>query len=340
MTFEEVIKRNCESLPSNTSWWARFVFHYTDISNAIGILQSGTLCSRLQAQKEHLMKNDNASYQVIDMTSAAAMSYVRFYFRPLTPTQYFNEGYKHIQLRYCQDQNANVPVPIFFAFNIEKFLSNPQVKFSPISQAGYGATMLSGVEEFANLPFDKIYSDGPTDEETRKYRHAELLYPMSYPIMDSLEAILCRNEFEQSMLLALLRKESEFLFYTHKSKIRICRDKMFQKNGLFIQDIHFNQNKISISFSDTYEKRLYEQRQMQRNAIDSLSSIKIVFAFDWKNARTLLKQTSVELEFDYQKLSGVVFTIPHVDKSTILAVTVSCGSDLIGYKEFILNDII
>lgn len=115
---------------------------------------------------------------------------------------------------------------------------------------------------------------------------------------------------------------------------------MFQKNGLFLQEIHLNQNKVSFSFSDTYEKRLYEQRQMQKNEIDSLIPIKIVFAFEWKNTRTLLKQTSVELEFDYQKLGGVVFTIPHIEKSTILAVTVSCGSDLIGYKEFILNDII
>lgn len=338
MTFSEIISRNYSVAP--VKWWTKFAFHYTDISNALSILQSETLYSRLYAQEEHLMKNDNASYQVIDMTASNAQSYVRFYFRPLTPTQYYNEGYKHPQLRYCNDPNANVPIPIFFAFNLEKLLSDPKVKFSETSQAGHGSIMKSGEAEFEKLAFDKIYSDGYVDDEVIKYRHAELLYPNSYPICNSLEAILCRNEFEQSMLLSLLRNANEKLFYKYKSLIKVCREKMFEKNGLFIQDIRLDGNKISFSFADTYEKQRYTNTMLQKNEINTLDPVKMLFTFEWRNARQTLKKASIESPLDYQKTGGIVFTLPEVDRATCICVEVSSFGDRIGYKEFVLTDII
>lgn len=338
MTFSEIISRNYSIVP--VKWWTKFAFHYTDISNALSILQSETLYSRLYAKEEHLMKNDNASYQVIDMTASNAQSYVRFYFRPLTPTQYYNEGYKHPQLRYCNDPNANVPIPVFFAFNLEKLLNDPKVKFSETSQAGHGSMMKSGEEEFEKLSFDKIYSDGYVDDEMLKYRHAELLYPNSYSICNSLEAILCRNEFEQSMLLSLLRNANEKLFYKYKSLIKVCREKMFEKNGLFIQDIHLDGNKISFSFADTYEKQRYTNAMLKKNGIETLEPVKMLFTFEWRNARQTLKQASIESTLDYQKTGGVVFTLPIVDRATFICVEVSSFGDRIGYKEFVLTDII
>lgn len=337
MTFSEIVNRNQLTVP--VKWWTKFAFHYTDISNALSILQSETLYSRLYVQEEHLMKNDNASYQVIDMTASNTQSYVRFYFRPLTPTQYYNEGYKHPQLRYCNDPNANVPVPVFFAFNLEKLMNDPKVRFSGLSQAGHGSIMRAGEEEFAKLPFDKIYSDGYTDDEIIKYRHAELLYPNSYSISNSLEAILCRNEFEQSMLLSLLRKTNEKMFYKYKPLIKVCREKMFEKNGLFIQDIRLSGKTISFSFADTYEKQRYTNLMLQKNGIKTLEPIKTLFSFEWHNTRQILKKVSIESTLDYQKTGGFVFTLPMVDKATFMSVEVLAFGDLIGYKEFALTDI-
>ncbi len=337
MTFSEIVNRNQLTVP--VKWWTKFAFHYTDISNALSILQSETLYSRLYVQEEHLMKNDNASYQVIDMTASNAQSYVRFYFRPLTPTQYYNEGYKHPQLRYCNDPNANVPVPVFFAFNLEKLMNDPKVRFSGLSQAGHGSIMRAGEEEFAKLPFDKIYSDGYADDEIIKYRHAELLYPNSYSISNSLEAILCRNEFEQSMLLSLLRKTNEKMFYKYKPLIKVCREKMFEKNGLFIQDIRLSGKTISFSFADTYEKQRYTNLMLQKNGIKTLEPIKTLFSFEWHNTRQILKKVSIESTLDYQKTGGFVFTLPMVDKATFMSVEVLAFGDLIGYKEFALTDI-
>ena len=143
MGFLEVIQDNCKN-HCKVSWWPRFAFHYTDVTNAVSILSEGTLFSRTDAQRFHIMQNDNASRQVIDMTNSNVVSMVRFYFRPLTPTQYYNEGYKHPALRYDGDENANTPVPIFFLFDLASILSLPEVQFSETSQAGYGATVFSG----------------------------------------------------------------------------------------------------------------------------------------------------------------------------------------------------
>lgn len=341
MTFAEIIQNNRNTLDSSIRWWAKYAFHYTDITNALSILQSGTLFSRMKAKAEHVMKNDNASFQVIDTTTSDIQSYVRFYFRPLTPTQYYNEGYKHPALRYDSDQNANVPVPVFFAFNLEELLSDPKVKFSEFSQAGYGSRILSGVEEFSKLAFDKIYSDGQVDDETRKYRHAELLYPDFYPIGNSLEAILCRNEFEQAMLLSMLYRQNEKAFYQFKPLIKVCKEKMFEKNGLFLQNVQLDGNRISFSFADSYNKRQYAKSSIERNHIaEPLEPLKLIFTFEWRRSKNLLKQISVESAFDYQKQHGVVFTLPQITQATVLSITVKCNNDLIGYKEFILTDII
>ena len=338
MEYSKIIQANVDSLPKDIKWWARFAFHYTDLSNAISILQTDKLYSRHKVEEEHLMRNDNASYQVINMTNSQAQSYVRFYFRPLTPTQYYNEGYKHPQLRYDLGQNANVPIPIFFAFDLEKLIQDPKVQFSALGQAGKGSKIESGIDAFANLPFDKIYSDGFVDDEIRKYRHAELLYPSSYAIGDALEAILCRNEFEQSMLLTMLRNVNLSLFYKYKSKIKVCRDKMFEKNGLFLQDIHLNGDNVVITFVDNYAKKQYIQRMMSVYQIEAIDPIDIVISFDWKNSKGTICKDSASCKFDYANSTGIRCIIHNV-KASILAIKVECGESLIGYKEFMLNNI-
>ena len=168
MEYIDIIRDNSEN-HSPVAWWPKFAFHYTDVTNAVSILSSGFLYSRADAANMRVMKNDNASRQVIDMTNSDVVSKVRFYFRPLTPTQYYNEGYKHPALRYDGDENANVPVPIFLLFDLEKLLALPGVEFSETSQAGHGARVYSGVEAFSRLNFDYIYDNSFDNFETNKW---------------------------------------------------------------------------------------------------------------------------------------------------------------------------
>lgn len=214
MTFQQIIEKNCEKY--YPAWWPKYAYHFTDVTNIIGILSLGMLYSRAQATRKGVMGNDNASKQVIDMTATRTTSYARFYFRPLTPTQYNNEGFKHIQLRYDGDINANIPVAIFLIFDLESLLKTEGVLFSAEGQAGYGKPLFYGEKAFARLPFDKIYSDGPCDSDTIRYRHAEILCPDYYAIDGSLRMIVCRNECEKATLLNLLYSKDRKAYYKYK----------------------------------------------------------------------------------------------------------------------------
>jgi RNA:NAD 2'-phosphotransferase (TPT1/KptA family) len=66
MSYKEIILNNEKFAP--VRWWPHYAYHYTDIRNAVSILESGMLYSRMQAEELHVMQNDNASRQVIDMT--------------------------------------------------------------------------------------------------------------------------------------------------------------------------------------------------------------------------------------------------------------------------------
>lgn len=313
MTYKDIIRDNCEN-HSSVSWWPKFAFHYTDISNAISILHSGFLYSRASATYLKVMKNDNASRQVIDMTNSNVVSKVRFYFRPLTPTQYYNEGYKHSALRYDGDENANVPIPIFLLFDLEKLLSLPGVQFSETSQAGHGSEVYSGVDAFSQLNFDYIYDNSYENfDATKLYRHAEITHPNSLQIDSCLCNILCRSSLERTTLLNLLRKEDYKAFLKYKDIIKVPKRDTFENNGLFIADCSYNNCTISISFSDTYVAKRYIEREMAKANLNHLPPLKVTIRIKWFNSRTVYNQEFIEIPVNILQSKG--FTIKGLPKS-------------------------
>lgn len=77
MQYRDIINRN-HAAGFDIPWWTRYAFHYTHVSNAANILTSGQLLSRDSALELHVMDNDNASRQVIDVTQRHVTSRVRF----------------------------------------------------------------------------------------------------------------------------------------------------------------------------------------------------------------------------------------------------------------------
>lgn len=51
------------SIQANGKWWPKYVYHYTDIHNAVSILETGKVFSRNRARE--IMINENASLEVI-----------------------------------------------------------------------------------------------------------------------------------------------------------------------------------------------------------------------------------------------------------------------------------
>ncbi|MGM9551756.1 MAG: DarT ssDNA thymidine ADP-ribosyltransferase family protein [Clostridia bacterium] len=305
MDYVNIIRENCEK-HSPVSWWPKFAFHYTDVTNAASILSSGYLYSRADASTLRVMRNDNASRHVIDITNSGVISKVRFYFRPLTPTQYYNEGYKHPALRYDCDENANVPVPIFLLFDLNKLLSLPGVEFSEISQAGHGAIAYRGVEAFSNLNFDYIYDNSYQNLSTTKaYRHAEITHPNSMPIESCIKTVLCRNSLERTTLINLLREENPTAFARYQKIIKVHNDDTFENNGFFISDCSYHNNTVSIAFSDTYASKKYVERMMKKNDLGDLKPIRVTVWLKWFNSRTVYNRESIETTVDIRNSRGI-----------------------------------
>lgn len=334
MNYSETVRENCAK-HSAVPWWPKFAYHYTDVKNAVSILDSGFLYSRASAKQLGLMQNDNASRQVIDMTQTEAISCVRFYFRPLTPTQYYNEGYKHPQLRYDDDENANMPVPIFFLFDLEKLLSIPGVQFSELPQSGHGAELKSGSDAFAALPFDKIYSNGFENfEETKRYRHAEILHPNSMQIDKCLKTILCRNSLERITLLNMLKTQNYRSFLTYGNIIKVCKEDMFENNGLFLTECRYHENTISILFSDYHAKQQYIRRMIGKNHVKELKPIQFCLVLDWLNSRSSIRRSVIETQIDYCSTPGItVHSIPNVQNAKKLRMRVFLDRKLMCYIE-------
>jgi len=100
-----------EWLGSSRKWWPYYIYHFTNIDNAVQILNNGFIYSRNNALNMGLMESDNASPQVIEQTNDQWADYVRLYFRPRTPTQFNNEGFRPKEDRAL---DSKCPVPIFF----------------------------------------------------------------------------------------------------------------------------------------------------------------------------------------------------------------------------------
>lgn len=260
MTYRDIIANNCQQHCEN-HWWPKYAYHYTDIENALLILDKHTIYSRTNAMNEGLMRNDNANTSIIS-TTGDAVDYARFYFRPLTPTQYRNEGFKHPDFDYHQSYNANVPVPIFFVFDLCMMLESTEgIVFSEMGQAGYGSPRRSSVEEFSKFNFSMIYSNGimSKPELEKRYRHAEILVPEQYDIDSCLKYIVCRSECERMTLLNVLREHSRDVYLKYKDRI-VKSDNMFYKNGFAIEDCVFNGRDIVISLMGTSAKTYYTNK--------------------------------------------------------------------------------
>ncbi|WP_461243411.1 DarT ssDNA thymidine ADP-ribosyltransferase family protein [Secundilactobacillus muriivasis] len=116
--------------PRKRTYWPRFAFHFTDINNAVSILKHRCLVSRNRAIAQGWMSNDNASQSVISTTSSVVENQVRLYFRPRTPTQFHNEGFKTKLARNDGRVSANCPIPVFFLFDLSQVLALSNSKFS------------------------------------------------------------------------------------------------------------------------------------------------------------------------------------------------------------------
>jgi len=249
----EKIVKHLKTLQTQ-NWWARYLFHFTDITNAIKILECEALYSRNKAIAKKLMQCENASPDVIENTKEEFKDFVRLYFRPRTPTQYHNEGFRPLTDRELG--GAHCPVPIIFLFNSEPILTDSETYYSDGNIASSNVLVSNKAEFYLSLDFKDIYHDSSLygyDKNTRSsiiyHRQSEVLIHNQL-MLDHIYGIFCRSSAEYDTLKNLLSSD---IWDKWSDKIGVDNKNTFYFNRWpYITEVELNLDQIIIYFNPVY----------------------------------------------------------------------------------------
>ena len=258
MDYKDIILSQKKALKKEIQWWPTFFYHFTDVHNAVGILKSGWIMSRQYVSDNKIMKHDNASKAVIQATKTINQGYGRLYFRPLTPTQYHNEGFKPHEIRNTEI-DASCPVPVFLCLSSLATLQYPGTKFAEKGISGNRHNIQEGIDAFSKLNFSKIYHnawyDPKENGDIKDYRHSEIIRENGFPLEPLLQCILCRSVAEKDTLLYLIKMYSLRLYNSYKDKIfYIPKYQCFFNNGIFIKKVFVSDQYLIVEFNEPKER--------------------------------------------------------------------------------------
>lgn len=230
--------------------WPRFVFHYTDLQNAVRILTDGYIYSRSEAERLGKLIVSSGSSQVLSGTHEFVKQSVRFYFRPKTPTQYWAEGIRSSSVMGSSKfWDAHCPVPIFFLFDSADILTRADCRFSDGNLASSGYQIFSTADDLSRLPWRDIYHNTwirPEESRISFHRCAEAIIPDQVDL-NALRYICCRSEAEKETLLYLLPPN---LRTQYRGRITATnRIDLFERKHTFVEVARLDSNGVSFEFS-------------------------------------------------------------------------------------------
>lgn len=146
------------------------VYHFSHMFNAIDIIKNRKIMSRDKAMELNRLKFSSAG-SVIKLTSKAH-PYARFYYRPKSPTQFYNEclGWdntlitsygKNYYSEACNLHLPKCPMPVFFEFDIREIIAKFPDKcyYSSGNLQTYAASIFKIDETPDRLRLDFLYND-------------------------------------------------------------------------------------------------------------------------------------------------------------------------------------
>lgn len=239
--------KKAEWLGTARRWWPDYVFHYTDIQNAVSILKTGALFSRVEAQKLGLMDTDNASQEILGTTNNEWKDYVRLYFRPRTPTQFRNEGFRPVGQRW---QGAHCPVPVYFLFDSKSVLSHADSQFTDGNLAS-GPMAFSDAADLEQIPFMHVYHDSSIPDDLKSkiifHRNAEVVVPKQMDL-GALRYIVCRSQAEYETLLHLLPTSTARRW--RRNIIKDNKTRLFFKRWAYVQSVELSNSQMVFHFNE------------------------------------------------------------------------------------------
>jgi hypothetical protein len=225
-----------QKIERQSSPWKGYVYHYAHLSNAAKIIQAGAIMSRNGIMASDTVLADSAGSVV--HRRADAHAYARFYYRPHTPTQFFNEclgidrDESHIT-KWFEDGmwqerrdsyypraksfgHPKCPVPVFFRFKIKEVLAK-RGDLCRIS-TGNMQSNYARIDRIENLlsqfNADDLYLHAKTKgkyDEYKQYSQQEFLVKdaLHFNDLDYVE-ILVQTDSDKKALLSMIGKNHRF----------------------------------------------------------------------------------------------------------------------------------
>ena len=225
-----------DKIEQQNSHWKGNIYHFSHIDNAVEIIKN----RKIQSRNKAIIKGDAAGNVVHRRDDAH--DYARFYFRPQTPTQFYNEflgknttdGYETHGNWVSWYEKARglgfpkCPIPIFFRFSLKEALFTHE-KQCCISNGNMqtSSTQFGSIEKMKNkFGFDDLYytpQQYATKEDYNRYRNyaqQEFLVKdeLSFDDFSDFE-IICPSEVDKTLIINLLGNEHKEIF----SKIVVDR---------------------------------------------------------------------------------------------------------------------
>lgn len=236
-----------------------YVYHFTHLFNAVEIINNRKILSRNKADG----KFANAAANLVDRRSTAH-NFARFYFRPQTPTQFYNEclGWDSMlqtswgKSYYQQALNMGLPkcpMPVFFKFDLSEIVSQIMDKcyYSTGNMQTNWAKILKISDNPDGLNTSAVYStiqDGIDVYKEYSQQEFLVLDELDFSKLNSLE-IICYDEEQAEMLKAQLGGDdiidkitstSKGIFHRDNRKITISKnDDTFSVYSNYKGDAHF-----------------------------------------------------------------------------------------------------
>lgn len=307
---ENIHKRFVYSLKKQRSNWSGYVFHFTHLENAIDIIKNRQILSRNKATKDGDFSD--AAGDVVNRRYDAH-DYARFYFRPQTPTQFYNEclGKDYLSAKYDQALNLGLPkcpIPVFFKFSIDEVFNN-QFDKCYISNGNLQTNWarIGTVSEMYNLfDFDDVYStiQSTSDGDWRTYINKS---QQEFLVWDQFDfsaihnyEILVRNRSDLFQLKHLLKDYPDVI-----QKIRIADydDEIYLNNN---KEIEYNLDGNSVTVSTNYNgngsRSGYFEMEVEKGTY-RINSGQVLS----KNGDTIRFYPSINIEFESEPCLKVTF---------------------------------
>lgn len=240
----------------STNGYSRFkVYHFSHMFNAIEIVKNRKIMSRNKAEETKTLKYDAAG-AVVHRTNKAH-PYARFYYRPKSPTQFYNEclGWddsltmwnKSYYPQACNLHLPKCPMPVFFEFDIREILAkmpskcyyssgNLQTNFASVYKVDSEPSMLRTSYLYNDISdaFNMTKQHGGFDHalhhmymgRIKEQSQQEFLVidELDFSCLDSFK-IYCYDEFQKNLLVQYLgddeiidKIEVNYSMYSHDNR--------------------------------------------------------------------------------------------------------------------------